>query len=66
MSTIYKFCYGAKRPCLPWKGRWLSVSETGGVCSSTERYKKTPQSARLGCQLQRCIKHLYAINGYSC
>ena len=32
-----KRLYGAKRPCLPWKGRWLSVSETGGVCSSTER-----------------------------
>ena len=31
--------------------RWLSVSETGGVCSSTEQYKKTPQSARSGCQL---------------
>ena len=42
---------GAKRPCLPWKGRWLSVSETGGVCPSTERFKKTPQSAHSGCQL---------------
>ena len=31
--------------------RWLSVSETGGVCASTELYKKTPQSARSGCQL---------------
>ena len=31
--------------------RWLSVSETGGVCSSTERCKITPQSARSGCQL---------------
>ena len=30
---------------LPWKGRWLSVSETGGVCTSTEQYEKTPQSA---------------------
>ena len=28
--------------------RWLSVSETGGVCLSTEQYKETPQSARLG------------------
>ena len=28
--------------------------------------KKTPQSARSGSQLQLCIKHLYAINGYSC
>ena len=52
--------------------RWLSVSETGGVCSSTERFKKTPQSdlsvpkCRQICQLQLCIKHLYAINGYSC
>ena len=46
--------------------RWLSVSETGGVCTSTERFKKTPQAARSGCQLQLCIKHLYAINGYSC
>ena len=46
--------------------RWLSVSETGGVCTSTERYKETPQSAHSGCQLQLCIKHLYAINGYSC
>ena len=27
---------------------------------STERFKKTPQSARSGCQLQLCIKHLYA------
>ena len=27
---------GAKRPSLPWKGRWLSVSETGGVCASPE------------------------------
>ena len=39
--------------------RWLSVSETGGVCASTERCEKTPQSA-YGCQLQLCIKHLYA------
>ena len=39
-----KTSLGAKRPCLPWKGRWLSVSETGGVCTSTEQYKKTPQS----------------------
>ena len=31
--------------------RWLSVSETGGVCPSTERFKITPQSARSGCQL---------------
>ena len=31
--------FGAKRPCLPWKGRWLSVSETGGVCKLS---KKTP------------------------
>ena len=44
----------------PGKGRWLSVSETGGVCTSTERCKKTPQSAHSGCQLQLCIKHLYA------
>ena len=31
--------------------RWLSVSETGGVYTSTELFKKTPQSARSGCQL---------------
>ena len=46
--------------------RWLSVSETGGVCMSTERFEKTPQSdlsvpkCRHICQLQLCIKHLYA------
>ena len=37
-------CPGAKRPCLPWKGRWLSVSETGGVCTSNRVVLETPQS----------------------
>ena len=46
--------FGAKRPCLPWKGRWLSISETGGVCTSTERCKKTP--LRLAkCRLRRLL-----------
>ena len=44
------YTLGAKRPCLPWKGRWLSVSETGGVCSSNRAVQETPQSA-YGCQL---------------
>ena len=77
--------YGAKRPCLPWKGvaersesfkimiaggnhstvkRWLSVSETGGVCPSTERFEITPQSAHSGCQLpQRWSRGRFAPTG---
>ena len=52
--------------------RWLSVSETGGVCTSNRVVLETPQSdlsvpkSRQICLLQRCIKHLYAMNGYSC
>ena len=58
LFIIFTALFGAKRPCLPWKGvaersesfkimiaggnhtavkRWLSVSETGGVCASTAR-----------------------------
>ena len=50
----------------PLEGEVAERSEVGGVCTLIERYKKTPQSARSGCQFQLCIKHLYAINGYSC
>ena len=36
-TRMNAYAPGAKRPRRPWKGRWLSVSETGGVCPSTER-----------------------------
>ena len=57
-------------PSAPPLGELLSEREAEGVRYEIwVRYKirtTPPQSARSGCQLQLCIKHLYAINGYSC
>ena len=50
---------GAKHPCLPWKGRWLSVSETGGVCPSV---RHLPFQGRLGvtCIRRHMLMHMMA------
>ena len=51
-------------PMPPLEGEVPNEREAEGFVRKLS--KKTPQSARSGCQLQLCIKHLYAINGYSC
>ena len=51
----------------PLEGEVPNEREAEGFVRQLSKLsKKTPQSARSGCQLQLCIKHLYAINGYSC
>ena len=56
--------YWHEVPMPPLEGEVPNEREAEGFVRKLS--KKTPQSARSGCQLQLCIKHLYAINGYSC